>query len=198
MKKVIGLVGLFIMTLAILPAQAQLRFGVKGGVNISSVHLSDIPENWSSSNVTGFHVGPMLEMTVPLLGVGLETAVLYTQKGMELKTGDQGITESIKLDYIDIPVHLKWKFGLPIVKVYLATGPYFDFRVGGDKIWKVMQNQIEAKTFGVGWDFGGGVEVLNHLQVGLNYGLGFNNNYSVGDKSDGKNRGWMITAAILF
>ncbi len=199
MKKAIALFTIVILTSIALPASAQLRFGVKGGVNISSVHLSNLPDNLSSSNVTGFHVGPMIEASIPLLGVGFDAALLYTQKGMEVRS--KSGSESIKIDYIDFPVHLKWKFGIPIVKGYIATGPYVGFKVNSDKFWDIpgeTVDVIKAKTFGFGWDFGAGVEVFNHLQVGLNYGLGLTDNYKIGDKSGGKNRGWMVTAAIMF
>ena len=175
------------------PVKAQLKFGVKGGVNIASVHFSN--DVVDPSNVTGFQIGPMMEVMIPVAGFGFDAAVLYSQKGLELNN------ESMKTDYIDVPVNLKWKAGLPIAKVYLSAGPYVGFRIGGDKIWNVIDSQIEAKSFSAGLNFGGGVEVLNHLQVGLNYGLGLTNNYGVEKVSlngDGKNRTWSITAAILF
>lgn len=193
MKKIVGLVFIGILCFVVSPAQAQLRFGVKGGLNISTVHFSE--DIIKPDNVTGFHIGPMLEATVPLLGVGFETAILYTQRGLEFQD------ETMKVDYLDVPLHLKWKFGLPIVKVYLATGPYFGFRVSGDKLWDIpgsVSNQIKAKSFSSGWDIGAGAELLNHLQVGVNYGFGFTNNYEFAGTESGKNRGWYVTAAILF
>ncbi|WP_455624792.1 porin family protein [Parabacteroides sp.] len=196
MKKIVGFLMIALLALMALPAKAQLKFGIKGGVNISSVHFnSDVLK---ADNVTGFQVGPMIETTLPLVGVGIDAAVLYSQKGMETDEMS-GIKTSMKTDYIDIPVNLKWKFGLPIVKAYLAAGPYIGFRVGGDKIWDVLGDQIEAKSFSAGLNFGAGVELISHLQVGINYGLGLTDNYSA-KKIDleGKNRGWSITAAILF
>ncbi len=196
MKKIVGFLMVALLALMALPAKAQLKFGIKGGVNISSVHFnSDVLK---ADNVTGFQVGPMIETTLPLVGVGIDAAVLYSQKGMETDEMS-GIKTSMKTDYIDIPVNLKWKFGLPIVKAYLAAGPYNGFRVGGDKIWDVLGDQIEAKSFSAGLNFGAGVELISHLQVGINYGLGLTDNYSA-KKIDleGKNRGWSITAAILF
>ena len=109
---------------------------------------------------------------------------------------------------------MKWKFGLPIVKAYLAAGPYIGFRVGGDKFWDIpgsVVDQVKAKNFSAGLNFGAGVELISHLQVGFNYGLGLTDNYALGSKGlsssstgvvdmgkSGKNRGWSITAAILF
>ena len=66
MKKVTGLVLIILMAFIAVPAKSQLKFGVKGGLNISSVHLnSDILK---ADNVTGFQIGPMIETTIPLIG----------------------------------------------------------------------------------------------------------------------------------
>lgn len=55
MKKIVGLVMVALLALMALPANAQLKFGIKGGVNISSVHFnSDVLK---ADNVTGFQVG---------------------------------------------------------------------------------------------------------------------------------------------
>ena len=199
MKKVTGLVLIILMAFIAVPAKSQLKFGVKGGLNISSVHLnSDILK---ADNVTGFQIGPMIETTIPLIGVGLDAAILYSQKGMDVKSGT-GTSTNVKTDYIDVPVNLKWKFGLPIIKGYLAAGPYIGFRVGGDKFWEIpgsVVGQVKAKNFSAGLNFGAGVELISHLQVGINYGLGLTDNYSA-EKYDlnAKNRGGSVTAAILF
>ena len=199
MKKVTGLVLIILMAFIAVPAKSQLKFGVKGGLNISSVHLnSDILK---ADNVTGFQIGPMIETTIPLIGVGLDAAILYSQKGMDVKS-ETGTSTNVKTDYIDVPVNLKWKFGLPIIKGYLAAGPYIGFRVGGDKFWEIpgsVVGQVKAKNFSAGLNFGAGVELISHLQVGINYGLGLTDNYSA-EKYDlnAKNRGWSVIAAILF
>ena len=199
MKKVTGLVLIILMAFIAVPAKSQLKFGVKGGLNISSVHLnSDILK---ADNVTGFQIGPMIETTIPLIGVGLDAAILYSQKGMDVKS-ETGTSTNVKTDYIDVPVNLKWKFGLPIIKGYLAAGPYIGFRVGGDKFWEIpgsVVGQVKAKNFSAGLNFGAGVKLISHLQVGINYGLGLTDNYSA-EKYDlnAKNRGWSVTAAILF
>lgn len=186
---------LAVMALVAVPVQSQVRFGVKGGLNISSVHFNR--EIVGDDNVTGFNIGPMIEGTLPLIGVGFDAAILYSQKGLGLKDRDD-----VKNDYIDVPVNLKWKFGLPILKGYLTAGPYVGFRVGGEKFWDIPElvgDQLQAKSFNAGLNFGAGVEVIKHLQVGFNYALGLTNDYSTskGDL-DGKNRGWSITAAVLF
>ena len=201
-RMIVGLVFAALLFLGIGQASAQVRLGVKGGLNIASVHFST--DVLQSDNVTGFQIGPMIEGSLPLVGLGFDAAILYAQKGLETKTVS-GEKTSLKNDYIDVPVNLKWKLGLPIMKVYLAAGPYVGFRVGGNKIWELpgsMVDQVKTKSFSAGLNFGAGVELISHLQVGLNYGLGLTNNYSMESlsltKSDGKNRGWSVAAAILF
>lgn len=194
MKKFIVLV--LLMALAAMPMNAKIKFGVKGGLNISSVHFNkDIID---SDNVTGFQIGPMVETTLPLVGLGMDAAILYSQKGWKLKASDD-ISTDLKSNYLDIPVNLKWKFGLPAVKGYLAAGPYIGFRLGGDDILDDLLGQVKEKTFAAGLNFGAGVELISLLQVGVNYGLGLTDNYSI-SKYDvsSKNCGWSITAAILF
>lgn len=101
--------------------------------------------------------------------------------------------KDIKNDYIDVPVNLKWKFGLPIIKGYLAAGPYVGFRVGGDKLWDIpgsVGDQLKAKSFNAGLNLGAGVELIKHLQVGFNYALGLTDDYSASKlELNGKNRG---------
>lgn len=199
MKKRIYL--LFVLAVLIVPiANAQFRFGVKGGVNIASVKFNkDVID---SENTTGFHIGPTIELggATPL---SLDVAILYSQKGFEFED------ESYKNDYLEVPVNLKWKpFELPFVQPYAAVGPYFSFRVAGDKWWNLkdhyegVKEQLKAKNFNTGLNLGIGAEVLNTVQIGLTYSWGFTNNYELEgfevDKSSGKNRVWSISAAVFF
>ncbi len=196
MKKFRGFLFVAVMMFLVTTIEAQISFGVKGGVNISSVSFSsDIID---SENVTGFHIGPMLELMVPFMNVGFDAAILYSQKGIDTEW------QSLSTDNIEVPVNFKWKFGVPLIKGYLAGGPYIGFRVGGDKFWEApgsVVNQIKAKSFGAGINLGAGVEVISFLQVGFTYGLGLTDNYSIykdGASADAKNRTWSITAALLF
>lgn len=192
MKRVYLLILALVAWMAV-PAQAQFKWGIKGGANISSIHFTNLPENFSTENLTGFHIGPTIELMAPLVGLGFDASILYSQTGMEIGT------QTVKSDYLNIPVNLKWKIGIPAVKVFAAAGPYVGFRLGGGKIWDVLSDQIESKSFSAGLNIGAGVELIQHLQISATYQLGLTDNYSMKQlKIDGKNRGWLISAAILF
>ena len=192
MKRVYLLILALVAWMAV-PAQAQFKWGIKGGANISSIHFTNLPENFSTENLTGFHIGPTIELMAPLVGLGFDASILYSQTGMEIGT------QTVKSDYLNIPVNLKWKIGIPAVKVFAAAGPYVGFRLGGGKIWDVVSDQIESKSFSAGLNIGAGVELIQHLQISATYQLGLTDNYSIKKlEIDGKNRGWLISAAILF
>ena len=192
MKRVYLLILALVAWMAV-PAQAQFKWGIKGGANISSIHFTNLPENFSTENLTGFHIGPTIELMAPLVGLGFDASILYSQTGMEIGT------QTVKSDYLNIPVNLKWKIGIPAVKVFAAAGPYVGFRLGGGKLWDVLSDQIESKSFSAGLNIGAGVELIQHLQISATYQLGLTDNYSIKKlEIDGKNRGWLISAAILF
>ena len=75
MKKIFSVFMIAICCLAVaIPAQAQLlKFGVKGGVNLSKLKLEGMKDN-----STGFFFGPMAEVTIPIVGLGVDGALLYS------------------------------------------------------------------------------------------------------------------------
>ena len=182
-------------------ANAQVRFGVKGGLNIASVKFSK--DVLDADNVTGFHIGPMIEGAFGKGGIGIDLALLYSQKGFDSEL------DEVKNGFIEIPANLKFKLGLPLVNPYFTVGPYVAFRVAGDKIWNVRSNtngiieQVKAQSFGAGLNFSAGAEIFNHLQVGLIYSIGLTDDYKTFEANDvnsytGKIHTWMISAALLF
>ena len=187
---------LFIITAP--TTHAQVRFGIKGGFNIATVKFNK--EVLHAENINGFHVGPMLEI-MPKSGIGVDMAILYSRKGFYANDN------SFASDFLEVPVNLKMKIGLPIVRPYFAAGPYVNFRVAGDKIKDIInvdnvKNQIEAKSFGAGLNFSAGVEMLKRIQVGLTYNWGLTDNYGT-RKSNindyyGKPYTWMISATLIF
>ncbi|MDR0427410.1 MAG: PorT family protein [Dysgonamonadaceae bacterium] len=197
MKKSILLI-LGVLFLSSLTAQAQFKFGLKAGLNLSNVSFSgDISDNLDTKNFTGFQVGPMAEFTVPIIGVGFDAAVLYSQQGFKI----EGIKDSYRLNTLEIPVNFKYKVTvLDVVGGYLALGPYASFNLS-DK----LRDQYDSKSFGAGLNFGLGVEFLSKLQIGVNYKLGLTNDLNSlitnpgGDvlKGEGKQRGWTVSATYF-
>ena len=199
MSKLKSLLVVVMLLSVAVTVNAQFRFGVKGGVNIANVSFDKDVLN--SDNVTGFHVGPMIDASFGEGGIGLDLALLFSQKGFDTED------KSVKNTYIDVPVNLKFKFGIPLINPYLAAGPYVGFRVNGSKVkdvsFKDVKHQVESKSFGAGLNFTAGAELFDRLQIGLTYSLGLTNDYNTFDINDldsykGKPHTWSISAAFLF
>lgn len=155
--------------MAAVPASAQLKFGVKGGLNIAKVKFDKSIAD--SDNRAGFFIGPMAEFTLPIVGLGVDAALLYDQKEMELDG------EKEKTKYINIPINLKYSIGTKLAGVYLAAGPQFAFNVGGKNIFDEVRNgdTFELNNSILSLNVGGGVKLLGKLQVGYNYNISLGN-----------------------
>ena len=77
MKKRILFSLMFLFMLLAIPAQAQVRFGVKGGLDIAKLTFSD--NLLKSDNKTGWFIGPTVEVKIPNVAIAIDAALLYTQ-----------------------------------------------------------------------------------------------------------------------
>lgn len=191
MKKIIGVLMIAVCIGMAIPAQAQINFGVKGGLNLSKASLSDVPGNFKKDNFTGFFIGPMAEFNIPIVGLGVDASLLFAQRGIKVSEAGDEIT--IKQNGIDIPVNLKYNIGLgSLVGIYLAAGPdfYFDFE---------KKTGIDKKKAEVGINVGAGVKLLNHLQVGANYNIPLGDTADIkGTEGSYKTKTWQVSVAYIF
>ena len=86
MKKVLSFIVLAVSVLLANPAQAQIKLGVKGGLNVSNLKLDD--DMWTADNKAGFFIGPMVKVTVPVTGLSFDVAALYDQKEAKMHWSD--------------------------------------------------------------------------------------------------------------
>ena len=165
MKKIFTLVVLMVtMTVA---AQAQLKFGVKGGLNLTNMKFDDSVAG--KSNQTGFFIGPTLNFSIPVIGLGIDASALYDQRSAKI----DGLEEKFKQQSLQIPINLRYGFGLGnTASIYLFAGPQFGFNIG-DKSANVVDNALEwrLKDSNLSANVGLGLMLLNHLQVSANYNI---------------------------
>ena len=176
------------------PAHAQLKFGLKGGLNISKVTLS--ANDFKADNRTGFFIGPMAEFTLPVVGLGVDAAALYTQTGAKISY--EGATESKTLKTIETPVNLKYNFGLgSTLGAYVAAGPQFGFNVGSGHV-----AEFDVRDNNTTFNVGAGLKLINHLQIGLNYNFSLSKvakyQDEAGNKYDMKKNTWQVSLAYMF
>ena len=163
------------MTLGATDAQAKIKFGMKGGLNVTSMSLNR--EVFDADNQVGFFIGPTVKFSLPLTGLGIDASALYDQREAKV-TGDVGyeqivVTErSMKSKYINIPINLRYGVGLgSLASVYVFGGPQFGFNVG-DKSQELVDDatwRLKSSAFSV--NLGAGITLASHLQLSANYNI---------------------------
>lgn len=151
-------------------ANAGINFGVKGGLNVTSMSLNS--EVFDASNRAGFFFGPTVKFTLPIVGLGIDASALYDQREAKLTVGEAKTKETVKTQAINIPINARYSVGLgSVANVLFFAGPQFGFHVGNknkdlgaDCEWKLKSSQFSVNV-------GAGFTVLKHLQLTANYNI---------------------------
>jgi hypothetical protein len=188
---------LFIISATTVTMHAQeTAFGVKLGVNLSSMNLDDPEASYDSR--TGYHLGIFLRGKFNKVAVQPEV-LLFTQKG-EVNRATLGNYEN-SFTYLSIPFMVKF---YPVAGLNLQVGPQFGFLVDGEQtrtiggfttkhdITESYKSSDVSVSVGAGYDFGFGLG----LDVRYNIGVKDINNEVDGDPA--KSRVFMISLGWNF
>ena len=184
MKKIFTLVVL--LAAMTFTAQAQVKFGLKGGLNLTKMRFDK--DVVSKSNQAGFFIGPTVKFTLPVVGLGIDAAALYDQRSAKL----DGTDETLKQKSIQIPINVRYGFGLgSIAGIYFFAGPQFGFNVG-DKVTNIISNVVDwrLKDSNLSANVGLGLMLLNHLQISANYNIAFGTTGEFDVLTDVASRTW--------
>ncbi len=196
MKKSISTFLVVILSIFTFSVQAQIGFGVKGGLNLTKASLNK--SSFDSDNFTGFFIGPMAEFTVPLIGIGMDAALLFSQRGTKIED------KTVKQNGLEIPVNLKYTIGFSsLFAVYLAAGPDFMFNFKKEK--ETRYYDVELNKSYVALNLGAGIKLMHKLQLGVNYNIPFSDSGEIMYTNQGneitsgfKNRIWQVSLAYMF
>ena len=181
MKKILTLVVL-LATITV-AAQAQVKFGVKGGLNLTSMKLDKSAVD--KSNQAGFFIGPTVNFTLPVVGLGIDASALYDLRSAKV------LDETLKQQSIQIPINVRYGFGLGnTASVYIFAGPQFGFAIG-DKVTELANDAADwrLKDSNLSANVGLGLMLLNHLQISANYNIALGTTGEV-DVNNAVNTAW--------
>lgn len=214
-RSVLPILVLFFVFLAPSVVHAQFRFGVEGGVNIS--HLKDSKDFFSSDNRTGFFLGPKVCAIIRGVGVGVDIAALYSRMPVELAekatiyagqatVNGTFVTDTHNLNYLELPVNLRWNIGSSRLGIYLATGPQFGWFIGDRSFSNIYTNRKTVfEDYLFTWNFGAGVMLAHHIQLGATYNLPvtkagtvLDGVYQTMDSHNLKNHTWKVRINYFF
>lgn len=207
MKKFLSLMMLVAAMTFATTANAQIKFGLKGGLNVTNMSLNE--SVFDASNKTGFFVGPMVKVTVPIVGLSFDAAALYDQKEAKVAAfdGEDGEQTTMRQKSINIPVNVRYGIGLSsMANVFVFAGPQWGINVG-DKDFKWNDNSsysLKKSNFSV--NVGLGVTLVSHLQVSANYNIACGKTADTTWKTatdqivkgNSKNNSWQIALGYWF
>lgn len=204
MKKVFTAFMFAVALLAAVPSQAQVKFGLKGGLNVTDMSLSK--EVVDPSNKTGFFVGPTIKVTLPIVGLGLDASALYDQR--DAKLGE----EKVSLRSINVPINVRYTFGMSsLAAIYLAAGPQFGYNIGDKNVFSYVDEEgaggfsLKKSNFSV--NVGAGVTLMSKFEIGATYNIAcgktgeFNAIDAAGKQIFSKGsrmNSWQVSAAYYF
>ncbi|MDD6895660.1 MAG: porin family protein [Prevotellaceae bacterium] len=205
MRKFFSIIVMAVALLTAVPSQAQIKFGVKGGLNVTKMSVSS--DVYSADNNNGFFIGPTVKFTLPLVGLGIDAAALYDQRKGSLVRSDNK-AEDVKFKSINVPVNLRWNIGLgSLAGIYLAAGPQFGFALGDfSDAWD--SNFYKKENMNVSINLGAGLSLFKHLELGFSYNIQTKDAYTITEDyaggslgreiTDIKTNAWQISAAYYF
>lgn len=199
MNKTSRLLILILALATCLTAAAQVRLGVRGGLTVDKLRFDG--NIIDSDNRLGYTAGLVFDISIPVVGLGVEASAMYTHRNNRL-TDDSHI---YKRHYIDIPLYARYRLPITGVSRYFApvifTGPDISILFDEDK---PNDNFSSHRTY-LSWDVGGGVDLFNHLRLTATYGIGMskamkyiNHEYEEKNQVYGKDKHWTLSAAWLF
>jgi hypothetical protein len=176
---------LFVCVLALTTlSQAQVRFGVKAGINLANVSGDDVDGN---SMKIGFNAGAVAKISVSE-AFSIQPEIVYSDQGAKLEDDVK-----LNLSYINIPILAQYNTGGFIIE----TGPQFGFRMGaklkGDGGSLDLKEQ--TKGFDLGWGIGVGYLTQSGFGVNARYNLGLSN---IADDDDGDLKNSVIQIGVFY
>ena len=215
-RTITKIIAILLLAMCSMPAFSQLRFGVRADVGLNNPTFG--PATFEVENLTSFSIGPTLELMIPVVNFGVETALLYSNSRMNVTSRwtplpgsypDPGfaLLGEIRNHYLLLPVNAKKKFGLGILpmQLFATAGPYIGYLISSNRV-EVEAIDESVRSFKAGIGLGFGVEVLRRLQVGVQYRLQLTDNYDVNKSVWGnvinplneKTSSWNLSATFFF
>ena len=204
MKKIYLLMGIFMLFLAI-PGYTQVNLGIVGGINIANATVDpDQGADWKS--ITGLGIGVVVDLKMGEMMM-LHLEPMYLQKGSKAEEGENKV--EMLVDYLEIPVMLKYQFGTSTTKPYFMAGPSIGFLL--DSKLKITEDGTSGETdnkddtesidFGIG--IGAGLDMMvgkNTFFVEARYAFGMVNVNASDeeDEPDIKTKGIQIFVGFTF
>lgn len=215
MKKLSFIIVALMALAGALQSSAQMRWGATAGIDITNMKWSQKSfrnEPFKSTKSLGYTAGIIGEYEIPGIGFGIDLGLQYAQRGASFNMGDFEIwnsdgygNERSYLHYLDIPIHLRFKYSnlngferklCPFVFV----GPELSILLAHNKLEKNGEPAFDYKPVQLGLAVGVGVEIRRNWQLTGSYTWDMTGtmNATKLDNFDSHNRTWKVALTYFF
>lgn len=208
MKKIL----LIVTALMLISVPGFSQLGIKGGFNFTSFGDIDLGKDATFKSATekktGYHVGLLYKVKVPVIGLTIQPELLFSQVNSTVSIMENNSTTSspveasgdMKLSYLQLPVGLQFGVDLMLFRPFLQVVPYIGYSFANDNNSKNLEWDVNRFRYGIG--LGAGLDIWK-LQVSGRYC------WDLGKAADfkwngtktfkgGKNKGFELSLALLF
>ncbi|RMG79632.1 MAG: PorT family protein [Bacteroidetes bacterium] len=183
----------------------DMGLGIRGGLNLANQTFESSGLSVSPDSKVGLVVGILADLPVTD-ALSIQPELDFIQKGASLSTEFFGtqIESSQTINYLELPVMAKYKFGTETIGIGILAGPIFGFGISGKS--KVTENGTTTES-DLDWDNDnvkrtdlglgvGGVVNFGNLFLDLRYVFGI---ADIEDTNDGKvkNKGFQVGLGFM-
>ena len=218
MRRLFLLLGALATFLSVTDSSAQIKYGVKGGLNLSDVVIMDTwrgssekDPNISVRNRSGFFIGPTALLSTPLKRLDIDASLLFDQRGVEtmsfLLDGGRPYKTTTTQQQLVLPVNARYNLiSGKSVSLFVFAGPQLGINIGK------RENKTDHGSFvfnraSFSINAGAGLLLARHIQVSAHYNVvckknaetwvNWNTSYS---KETGRSRfhAWQFSVGYYF
>lgn len=159
--------GFVLMLMAPSVMEAQIKFGVRGGLNASNISSDKLP---SKSERFGFHAGVFADVPVSPNFMSIQPELGFSTQGAAYKPTTE--RKTLNLNYVNLIVPVAFKLSA----FDLQVGPYTSFLISKADYTVYSDNKVVVDAFkklDIGLTAGLAYNINDNILVGLRYNQGF-------------------------
>jgi hypothetical protein len=185
MKKIFLLI---VCAISFAAAQAQLKYGIKAGLNFANLVGPDVDDNGLK---LGVHFGGFANFQVADKFT-VQPELIFSAQGARFE--DPGDDDKYRFSYLNIP--LLGQYNDPS-GFYGETGPQFGFLLSAKAKHDGHVSSVKDgyRTVDFSWAFGAGYKVTPEASIGVRFNLGLSN---ISDNSHFKVRNSVLQIGVAY
>lgn len=146
-------------------SHAQIKFGIRGGLNVTNISFDNLPNRGER---LGFHIGVFADLPLIPDFISVQPELSYSVKGAAFKPLNE--RRKINMNYVDLLVPVAFKLGSIDIQVgplfsYLTSTPDYTVYEDNTLVIGAFRKPDVGLTAGLSYNF-------DHLLIGIRYNQG--------------------------